>query len=131
MTSAVSTSDHGRPYVAGHGGVGHRSDDVDDYSPWPLPRQSWPAISDGTGAVSADGRGGARRAAESVAPAPVPSLQVWPHVSILELTALPTAVACGRLHTRQVLWEWKLDTFADDAEVLASQLMNNSPRDTG
>jgi len=50
----------------------------------------------------------------------------WPHVSALELAALPTAVPCARLHTREVLWEWKLDQLADDAETLVSELLTNA-----
>src|ERR1700680_2977299 len=38
----------------------------------------------------------------------------WPHVSFLELAALPTAVPCGRLHVRQVVWEWQLGHLAAD-----------------
>jgi anti-sigma regulatory factor (Ser/Thr protein kinase) len=54
-----------------------------------------------------------------------PASQSWPRVSSLELTALPTAVPCGRLHARQVFWEWKLDHLADDAEMLVSELLTN------
>ena len=82
----------------------------------------------GTGAVPADWRGGARRAAESKAPVPVPSLRGWPHVSSLELAALKTAAACGRVHTKEVLWEWKLDQLADNAEILVSELLTNAIR---
>jgi anti-sigma regulatory factor (Ser/Thr protein kinase) len=50
----------------------------------------------------------------------------WPHVSFLELAALPTAVPCGRLHSRQVLWEWQLSHLAADAETLVSELLTNA-----
>lgn len=50
----------------------------------------------------------------------------WPHVSTLELAALPTAVACGRLHAKHVLWEWKLDALADDAQTLVSEALTNA-----
>ncbi|MGH3191761.1 MAG: hypothetical protein ACRDPY_30655 [Streptosporangiaceae bacterium] len=30
----------------------------------------------------------------------------WPLRTYLELGALPSAVSCARLHTRQLLWEW-------------------------
>jgi anti-sigma regulatory factor (Ser/Thr protein kinase) len=50
----------------------------------------------------------------------------WPHVSFLELAALPTAVPCGRLHARQVLWEWQLGHLAEDAETLVSELLTNA-----
>jgi len=85
-------------------------------------------MSGGTGAVSADGRGGARRPAQSRAPVPVPSFHGWPHVSSLELAALKTAAACGRVHTKEVLWEWKLDQLADDAVTLVSELLSNAIR---
>src|SRR6266567_3081009 len=35
----------------------------------------------------------------------------WPYLSFLELGALPGAVPCARLHTRQMLWEWDLAQF--------------------
>jgi anti-sigma regulatory factor (Ser/Thr protein kinase) len=50
----------------------------------------------------------------------------WPQCSSLELAALPTVVPCGRLHTRQVLREWKLAHLADDAETLVSELLTNA-----
>lgn len=80
----------------------------------------------GAGAVTADARGGARRAAKSTAPVPVPPLHLWPHISSLELATLPAAVACGRLHAKQVLREWKLDHLASDAETLVSELLTNA-----
>jgi anti-sigma regulatory factor (Ser/Thr protein kinase) len=51
---------------------------------------------------------------------------VWPLRSHLELGALPGAVACARLHARQVLWEWGLSAFSDDAELLVSELVTNA-----
>ena len=80
----------------------------------------------GTGAVHAAGRSGVRRAAQSLAPAPVLPLHAWPLITILELAALPTAVACGRLHAKEILWEWKLDALAEDAETLVSELLTNA-----
>ncbi len=50
----------------------------------------------------------------------------WPHCSTLELAALPTAVSCGRLHAKQMLWEWKLDYLADDTAMLVSELLTNA-----
>jgi len=50
----------------------------------------------------------------------------WPLLSHLELGALPGAVACARLHARQVLWEWGLSAVAQDAELLVSELMTNA-----
>jgi anti-sigma regulatory factor (Ser/Thr protein kinase) len=52
----------------------------------------------------------------------------WPHVSILELAALPTAVPRGRLHAKQVLWEWQLSHLANDAELLVSEALSNAVR---
>ena len=53
-------------------------------------------------------------------------LDEWPLLSHLELGALPGAVACARLHARQVLWEWGLSAIAEDAELLVSELMTNA-----
>lgn len=50
----------------------------------------------------------------------------WPLRSFLELGALPSAVGCARLHTRQLLWEWHLTGFGDDAELLMSELVTNA-----
>lgn len=49
----------------------------------------------------------------------------WPLRTFLELGALPGAVPCARLHVRQVLWEWGLTAFADNTELLASELVTN------
>ncbi len=46
--------------------------------------------------------------------------------SHLELGALPGAVACARLHARQVLWEWGLSAISEDAELLVSELVTNA-----
>jgi anti-sigma regulatory factor (Ser/Thr protein kinase) len=56
------------------------------------------------------------------------AFQDWPHVSFLELGALPSAVPCGRAHTRLVLGEWRLGQLADDAEMLVSELLTNALR---
>jgi anti-sigma regulatory factor (Ser/Thr protein kinase) len=50
----------------------------------------------------------------------------WTRASLLELAALPTAVPCGRLHTRLVLGDWGLSHIADDAEMLVSELLTNA-----
>jgi anti-sigma regulatory factor (Ser/Thr protein kinase) len=50
----------------------------------------------------------------------------WPLRSHLELGALPGAVPCARLHARQVLWEWGLSQFSENAEMLVSELMTNA-----
>jgi anti-sigma regulatory factor (Ser/Thr protein kinase) len=45
--------------------------------------------------------------------------------SSLVLGALPTAVACARLHARQVLWEWDVPADVDATELLVSELITN------
>lgn len=50
----------------------------------------------------------------------------WPLSSSLQLGALPTAVPCARLHARLVLGEWGLQSTADTAELLVSELTTNS-----
>jgi hypothetical protein len=50
----------------------------------------------------------------------------WPLRTFLELGALPGAVPCARLHTRQVLWEWGLAAFTDTTELLVSELVTNA-----
>jgi anti-sigma regulatory factor (Ser/Thr protein kinase) len=55
-----------------------------------------------------------------------PVMDEWPLLSHLELGALPGAVACARLHARQVLWEWGLSGIAEDAELLVSELVTNA-----
>jgi anti-sigma regulatory factor (Ser/Thr protein kinase) len=50
----------------------------------------------------------------------------WPLRSFLELGALPSAVPCARLHTRQLLWEWRLTDLSDDAELLVTEIVTNA-----
>jgi anti-sigma regulatory factor (Ser/Thr protein kinase) len=50
----------------------------------------------------------------------------WPLRSYLELGALPGAVPCARLHTRQLLWEWGLAALSENAEILVSELVTNA-----
>src|ERR1022692_1141720 len=51
----------------------------------------------------------------------VPLPPGWSLRSCLELGALPSAVPCARLHTRQVLWEWGvLESLAGTAELILS-----------
>ena len=59
-------------------------------------------------------------------PAPYP----WPPHSYLELGSLPNAVACARLHARNLLWEWGLDWLAPDAELLVAELVTNAVKAT-
>jgi hypothetical protein len=62
----------------------------------------------------------------SPASPPAWALSGWPLRSHLEMTALPTAVPCARLHTRLVLQEWGLHQIAGDAELVVSELVTNS-----
>lgn len=50
----------------------------------------------------------------------------WPHQSVLELGALPSAVPCARLHARQLLWEWGLTALSEPAELVVSELVTNA-----
>jgi anti-sigma regulatory factor (Ser/Thr protein kinase) len=55
-------------------------------------------------------------------------LDDWPLGSYLELGALPSAVPCARLHTRQILWEWGLADLCESGELLVSELTTNAVR---
>lgn len=50
----------------------------------------------------------------------------WPLRSSLELGALSTAVPCACLHVKHVLWEWGLNSLAESAELLVSELVTNA-----
>jgi hypothetical protein len=50
----------------------------------------------------------------------------WPLRSSLELGALPTAVPCACLHVQHILWEWGLNSLAERAEVLVSELVTSA-----
>jgi anti-sigma regulatory factor (Ser/Thr protein kinase) len=50
----------------------------------------------------------------------------WPLSSSLMLGALPTAVGCARLHARSVMGEWGLGAFADNVELVVSELVTNA-----
>jgi anti-sigma regulatory factor (Ser/Thr protein kinase) len=115
-------------HVAANDEPGSRTNDFGSSAVWLRPHDQVASRSGGTGAVHADGRSEVRRAAQNSAPAPVLPPEAWLNSSVLELAALPTAVACGRLHIKQLLWEWKLDTIADDAETLVSELLTNAVR---
>ncbi len=49
----------------------------------------------------------------------------WPLRSYLELGALPSAVPCARLHAKQVLWEWGLESAVEAVELVVSELVTN------
>lgn len=52
----------------------------------------------------------------------------WPHVSALELGALPTAAGCARTRAKLVLAEWGLSHLVADAQILVSELVTNALR---
>jgi anti-sigma regulatory factor (Ser/Thr protein kinase) len=52
----------------------------------------------------------------------------WPLSSGLVLGALPTAASCGRLHAKNVVWEWGLGYLSDTIELLVSELLTNALR---
>ena len=64
--------------------------------------------------------------ASSYGKQPKITMTEWPLRSYLEFGALPTAVPCARLHARQVLWEWELNSFSDSVEVVVSELVTNA-----
>jgi hypothetical protein len=55
----------------------------------------------------------------------------WPLRSSLELGALPTAASCACLHVKHVLWEWGLNSLAESAGLLVSELVTNAVNATG
>ena len=50
----------------------------------------------------------------------------WPLRSSLVLGALSSAVPCACLHVKHVLWEWGLNSLAERAELLVSELVTNA-----
>jgi anti-sigma regulatory factor (Ser/Thr protein kinase) len=44
----------------------------------------------------------------------------------LVLGALSSAVACARLHARNVMYEWNLPSAADSVELIVSELVTNA-----
>jgi anti-sigma regulatory factor (Ser/Thr protein kinase) len=67
-----------------------------------------------------------KRTRQSIGGTTRDTANLWPLRSSLELGALPTAVPCARLHTRQLVWEWGLDGLAETAELLVSELATNA-----
>jgi anti-sigma regulatory factor (Ser/Thr protein kinase) len=45
---------------------------------------------------------------------------------VLDLGAVPTAPACARAWTRQILWEWRQAGLSDTSEVIVSELTTNA-----
>ena len=56
----------------------------------------------------------------------VPLPPGWSLRSCMDLGALPSAVPCARLHARQVLWEWGLESLAETAELILSEILTNA-----
>ncbi len=46
--------------------------------------------------------------------------------TLLELSAMPSAVPCARLHARNVMAEWGMSAIARTAELLVSELVTNA-----
>lgn len=59
-------------------------------------------------------------------PADMRAAAGWPLQDYLEFGGLPGAVPCGRLHTRQLLWEWRLTGLSENAELAVSELLTNA-----
>jgi anti-sigma regulatory factor (Ser/Thr protein kinase) len=56
--------------------------------------------------------------------------RLQPRHTLLELAALPSAVPCARLHTRNVIAEWGMTSTAETAELLVSELVTNAIAET-
>lgn len=56
--------------------------------------------------------------------------RTWPLQSHLALGALPGAIPCARLHTKQVLWEWGLAPLSESTELIVSELVTNAVQAT-
>jgi anti-sigma regulatory factor (Ser/Thr protein kinase) len=54
----------------------------------------------------------------------------WRLSSRLELSPLPSAVPCARLHAKNIFKEWNLAHVADDAELIVSELTTNAVKAT-
>jgi anti-sigma regulatory factor (Ser/Thr protein kinase) len=89
----------------------------------------------GGGAGTVRGRATPRGDSLRDAPVPVPPSREqrgigmaddWPLRTYLELGALPSAVPCARLHAKQLLWEWGIAEFSNNAELLVSELVTNA-----
>ncbi|MFJ3493343.1 ATP-binding protein [Streptomyces sp. NPDC086091] len=49
-----------------------------------------------------------------------------PYVGTITLVAVPTAAACGRAFVRDRLARWQVEDLADDALLVASELVSNA-----
>jgi anti-sigma regulatory factor (Ser/Thr protein kinase) len=68
----------------------------------------------------------ARRRTADHRPTPMHPPPRWPLKAALDLGAVLTAPGCARAWTREILWEWDAAELADDAELVASELVTNS-----
>lgn len=50
----------------------------------------------------------------------------WPVQDFLELGALPGTAPSARLHTREMLWEWALESLSEQAEQVVTELTTNA-----
>jgi hypothetical protein len=50
----------------------------------------------------------------------------WPKQDTIELLPVPSAVSRARKRLREMLWEWKLDFLAEEAELIVSELCSNA-----
>jgi len=66
------------------------------------------------------------QAGRSAHPGPGSGFGHWRLTSKLELSPLPSAVPCARLHAKHIFREWGLAHVADDAELIVSELMTNA-----
>jgi hypothetical protein len=87
----------------------------------PVPSSAAPTIDHGAGTQAAG-----RDAREWQPVSYSPASSAWPLQSRLELAALPGAVPCARLYTRQLLWGWRLATLAETVELLVSEIATNA-----
>jgi hypothetical protein len=56
---------------------------------------------------------------------------VWPLHSGLALGPLPSAVPCARLHTKHVLYEWRLPALSETVELLVAESVTNAVKASG
>lgn len=56
------------------------------------------------------------------------STQEWLLRSYLELRAVPVSVRSARLHAKNTLREWGMETLADTVELLVSEIVTNAVR---
>lgn len=50
----------------------------------------------------------------------------WPLRAELDLGPVPTAPACARAWSRQLLWEWRLTSLSEQTTLIVSELVTNA-----